>query len=355
MGEDAFIATAAAVNDRKIVVAVCLDPVPPSGKLAAGEYRAEVEFTDPRIPETTLTFDVWVGGAARVRYAIVVAVVGALLLSVLPVAIAFVASVIKPDWRAALAGTIPWLVPLLVLVAIGYFWAVVTFPISNRYHLWSPTIDGAREFLHFTSGKVTLIVSAAMTLLVALPKWRDASYKLFGPTTMATAGANPTPAPPPAPDPRRARGGTMWGRHRRWPSVAAAYAGVLVVYFVAAFASAGEGASEQSAFEPTTDDDDECGVNFDCADEPPEEAFGGLAVGDTPGDEAVEDLRGVGFVVSDYFVCSGTSEQGLLGQVRETGSGGVVVGSDGLTELATAVEPPDALDVLITSGEACNG
>ena len=145
----------------------------------------------------------------------------------------------------------------------------------------------------------------------------------------------------------------MWGGHGGW--LLAIYAFLLVLYFGAALLSAGGSTSELSAFEPTTDDDGECGVDFDCADAPPEEAFSGLAVGDTPGDEAVEDLRDVGFVVFDYFVCSGTSEQGLLRQVRETESGGVVVGSDGRTELATAVEPPDALDVLITSREACNG
>ena len=58
----------------------------------------------------------------------------------------------------------------------------------------------------------------------------------------------------------------------------------------------------------------------------------------------------IGFVVFDYWCVQQHRRAGPAPSGRETESGQVVVGSDGPTSLAGDVDPPDALDVLITSG-----
>jgi hypothetical protein len=358
MEDDAFVVTAAARNERQIEVSICLDPAPLSGTLDAGVYQAEVEFVDPRIPEAALLFDVWVGGAAGAGFAVVVLVVGVLLLAVLPAAIALAASLAERDWRAELRGTLPWLVPLLLFGAVGYVWAAVAFPATDRYHLWSPSLDGAQEFLGFAFGKLTIAVTAVIALLAAVPKWRETWGKLLAPEPTATERPTPTttrpPAAEPAPEaaPERRRSSLA-----RWLVIAA----LLVVGWLVV----------QSRSSPEDQGDDfDFGIGTTTVQQTTTTAVGTTStrpggpsdilerftVGVTLGEEAVAGLRDVGFVVFDYFVCSNSiSEPGLLRQVRDTVSGDVVVDSRGPTALAGDVTPPRALDVLITSGEPCSG
>jgi hypothetical protein len=138
----------------------------------------------------------------------------------------------------------------------------------------------------------------------------------------------------------------------RWVPVAAG--AVLFVAVVGTLFSAGDSSSplddETAGAEPTpTTTVPPVGVV------PPPDALRGLTVGTTPGDEAVDALRDVGFVVFDYLVCSNSiDEAGLLEQVGETQSGAVVVDRDGPTALVTIVSPPEPLDVLVTDGQPCD-
>lgn len=407
MEKDAFVVTAAAESERRILVSICLDPTPPSGALDADTYQAEVRFVDPRIPETTLRFDAWVGGAAGSGYAVVALAVGTLLLAALPAAIVLNAILTRRPWGAELRQALPWLVPLLIVGAVGYLWAVVAFPATDRYHLWAPSLGGAQEFLGFAFGKLTITVTAAIGALAAVPKWREAWGKLLAPESVAgstrpapvpapggsvtipasppeervaadwdaVAGPAATPAPTPAgqapttatpapasaarpappsawPPPSTARAPRRPVRGMRWVPVAAG--AVLFVAVVGTLFSAGDSSSplddETAGAEPTpTTTVPPVGVV------PPPAALRGLTVGTTPGDEAVDALRDVGFVVFDYLVCSNSiDEAGLLEQVGETQSGAVVVDRDGPTALVTIVSPPEPLDVLVTDGQPCD-
>lgn len=382
MGEDAFVVTAAARNERLIEVSICLDPAPFSGTLDAGVYRANVEFVDPRIPEATLLFDVWVGGGAGARYAVVVLAVGGLLLAALPVAIILTAALAERDWRAELRGTLPWLMPLLVVGAIGYVWAGLAFPATDQYHLWSPSLDGSQEFLGFAFGKLTIAVTGAIALLAAVPKWREAWGKLLAPEATATERPPSPPAPPPAaeretaapphrarPSPRRRWSVARWLMIGALLLIGSLTAGVLVRPLgspdpdVPTPQTSEETTTTEQAT-PTLPGETTTTGQATTTEQAtttvlgtrPRDIFDRLAVGATSADEAVAGLRDVGFVVFDYLVCSNSiAEPGLLRQVRETDSKDVVVDSDGATALARTVNPPDALDVLITSGEHCNG
>lgn len=356
MGEDAFVVTAAARNERQIEVSICLDPAPLSGALDAGVYQAAVEFVDPRIPEATLLFDVWVGGAAGAGYAVVVLVVGGLLLAALPAAIALTAALAERDWRAELRGTLPWLVPLLVVGAVGYVWAAVTFPATDRYHLWSPSLDGAQEFLGFAFGRLTIAVTAVIAVLAAVPQWREAWGKLLAPEATATERPAPTPAPAPAaerePETRPPR--------RRWSVARWLVIGALLLIggLGAGVLASGSDSPDDASSRPPIGQQTTTTAVGTTTTRPggPGDTLERFTVGATLGEEAVAGLRDAGFVVFDYLVCSNSiSERGLLRQVRETGSGDVVVDSDGPTASAGTVNPPDALDVLITSGEPCDG
>jgi hypothetical protein len=176
---DAVVVTAAAADLRRILVPICLDPRPTGGALHPGVYRATVTFVDPRIPETTFAFDVWVGGESGWEYAAVGAGVGLLLLAVFPVVLLVAAAAARRSGRDELGASRPWLIPLLVVVAAGYVWALLVFRDTERFHLWSVSLEGARELLVFAVGKVTVAVTGVIALITVIPTWRETTGKLL--------------------------------------------------------------------------------------------------------------------------------------------------------------------------------
>jgi hypothetical protein len=351
--DDALVVTAAAENERRIKVSVCLDPAPPSGTLDAGEYRAAIEFIDPRIPETALVFDVWVGGASEGTYVALAVAVGALLLVVPPALIALQARLSGRAARAELQRVLGWLGLLLIVALAGYLWAVFAFRETDRYHLWSLS-GGWQEFLGFAFGKIGMTVTGFVAVLAFVPQFRQALGEALPSVPPATTPEATEARLPPADRPWG--GAPAAGRPTRAPAggrrlapAIAAVAGVLALIGGVVALSGDDGEQDAGLAPPTTD---EPGEPPDVA---PEDVLGELDVGTTAGDEAAARLREIGFVVFDYLVCSNsTGEPGLLRQVRETESGEVVVDSDGPTSLAGDVDPPAALDVLITSGEPCD-
>lgn len=399
VSEDAFVATAAARNQRSIEVRVCLDPQPPSGGLDAGTYRAQIEFIDPRIPETTLSFEVWVGGAAGASYLLIAVALGAAVVAALPAAVAIGAVAARRPWRAELRVSLPWLLPLLAVTVVAYTVAAALFLGTDRYHLWSVSVDGASELLGYVIGRVTIVVTAVTALLAVVPRWREAWGRLLAraaptttplPTPATTETPTPTPTPIRTPRPRPvgrlpAGDGTDGDDDRdrlaepvevpapvrlpepdtgvahhpppvlAWRLAAAAIGLALAASLVVVALTVSDG-------QPGVGSEDGSGGNGDPPDttigDPPlaaAHALADLEVGETPGDEAVDDLRDAGFVVLDYEVCSDIiTDPDLLAGVRETDSRRALIDIRGSTAAADDVAPPALLDVDITTGDPCS-
>jgi hypothetical protein len=197
-------------------------------------------------------------------------------------------------------------------------------------------------------------VTGFVAVLAFVPQFRQALAEALPSVPPATTPEATEARLPPADRPRggapaAGRAARAPARGRRLGPAIAAMAGVLAL-IGGVFVLGGDDGEQDVGLAPSTTE--EPGEPPDVA---PEELLGELDVGTTAGDEAAARLREIGFVVFDYLVCSNsTGEPGLLRQVRETESGEVVVDSDGPTSLAGDVDPPDALDVLITSGEPCD-
>jgi hypothetical protein len=362
----AFVVNADARTETTIRLAVCLDPSPQGRELDVGTYTATVRFIDERIPETTFDFEVVVGDPNGAGFAGVAVLGAVVLLASLPVLVIVGALVTRRPWRDELRRSWLLLACLMVVALVGYLWAVLDFRSSDDYRLWQLDVDGIRDFGGHSYKLVAAGITGFVALLVLLPQVREKLGAAPAPATPPparsplpppAAGPRPAhpPAPPPAPPPASDLPPPQRGGRRVLPWLAgAAVAFVLLVVLTMTTRLAGDDEAEPTAVDPTVPTTENPDITEPSID--PEEILASLRVGETSGAEAATALRGAGFVVFAYDVCSSSvGTPGLLRLVRTTEGQTPLVDIDGPTAAADDVAPPDSLDVLVADGRPCNG
>jgi hypothetical protein len=379
--EGALVASAAVVDDQRILVPMCLDPSPPGRPLEAGVYQARVQFVDDRIPESAISYEVWVSDASSGEYLIAAVTVGIGLLISIPVLIAFSAISARRNWLLDLRSASTWLVPLLCVGVVGYLWAASLFPTTDQYHLWALSPQGLADYAGFAIAKVGVAMTAAIAVLAFLPRWRD--HIAAAQTVSAPIPTTPSNL---ADDPQSVRPRATSARSPGRPWAARFATAALLVVLIAAvgvvalttFGDEGDPntaspvvATRPQATTPTTWSEEtsvfatntttiastppsDPPTSVPVSQPDPGDTLAQLEVGDSSGTAAVQELREAGFVVFAYDVCSDSvTTPGALRQVRRTSDGAPVVGHANEVEAAPDVAPPEPLDVLIATGAPC--
>jgi hypothetical protein len=361
--EDGAVAAAAAASTRSIVARVCIDPSPPTGRLAVGEYRLHLRFVDSRIPETSMSLDVRVGDPASGIYWAMVAALTLLGAGTLIGVVAMGALRSRRRVREELRLALPWLRPLLVVLVAAMAWSAWRFPDTEHYDVWSSSTQGVSDFARFAWGQVNGFVALLVGAFALVRRWQNTVTEVAD-TVDRPQDVPATPAAPaeehrrrvmPAPSAAAPARADQLGSPRRvrWVLPAAV---AIVVVLGTALVSLGQGGGQPDRGaepQPTTTSTVATATTVTVRIRPL--VFASLKAGETRGADTVAALRAAGFTVFDYLVCSNSVRTpGALRQVRATETHREIVGLQGATAASTAIRSPTPLDVLVANGAACN-